>query len=196
VISYDRYSLAVYQVMVTTVKLSKGWLNFSTTNSWFIYFFVIKELCILLSISVPMNVISETYRTHLIIYLRFYYYHWGDIYVGWTVSCKGLTFLFICVVVKLFFIKFINITRVVESSFKRVYKVNYYNYMVCNVRRICNVYIVNIKVRIKTYLCPKFVIMCKYENCVCKYLTFLFRSEILFENNLIILLYDNVQQYN
>jgi hypothetical protein len=47
------------------------------------------------------------------------------------------------------------------------YKVNYYNYrnqyIVCNVRRICNVYIVNIKVRIKTYLCPKFVIMCKYE---------------------------------
>jgi hypothetical protein len=90
--------------------------------------------------------------------------------------CKGLTFLFTCVVVKLFFRKFINITRVVESSFKRVYKVNYYNYMVCNVRRICNVYIVNIKVR-KTYphVCPKFVIMCKYENCVCKYLTFLFR---------------------
>ena len=46
------------------------------------------------------------------------------------------------------------------------------------------------------YLCPKFVIMCKYENCVCKYLTFLFRCEILFENNLIFLLYDNVQQYN
>ena len=85
---------------------------------------------------------------------------------------------------------------------KSGYKVNYYNYrnqyMVCNVRRICNVYIVNIKVRIKTYphVCPKFVIMCKYENCVCKYLTFLFRCEILFENNLIILLYDNVQQYN
>jgi hypothetical protein len=114
--------------------------------------------------------------------------------------CKGLTFLFICVVVKLFFIKFINIIHVVESSFKSGYKVNYYNYrnqyMVCNVRRICNVYIVNIKVRIKMYLCPKFVIMCKYENCVCKYLTFLFRCEILFENNLIILLYDNVQQYN
>ena len=114
--------------------------------------------------------------------------------------CKGLTFLFICVVVKLFFIKFINITRVVESSFKSGYKVNYYNYrnqyIVRNVRRICNVYIVNIKVRIKMYLCPKFVIMCKHENCVCKYLTFLFRCEILFEINLIILLYDNVQQYN
>ena len=112
--------------------------------------------------------------------------------------CKGLTFLFICVVIKSIFIKFINITRVVESSFKSGYKVNYYNYrnqyMVCNVRRICNVYIVNINVRIKMYLCPKFVIMCKYENCVCKYLTFLFRFEILFENNFIILLYDNVQQ--
>jgi hypothetical protein len=43
---------------------------------------------------------------------------------------------------------------------KSEYKVNYYNnrnqYMVCNVRRICNIYIVNMKVRIKTYLCPKF----------------------------------------
>jgi hypothetical protein len=64
-------------------------------------------------------------------------------------------------------------THVVESSFKSGYKVNYYNnrnqYMVCNVRRICNVYIVNIKVRIKTYLCPNnfdFFIHCNNLRCL------------------------------
>ena len=113
--------------------------------------------------------------------------------------CKGLTFLFICVV-KSFFIKFINITHVAESSFTSGYKVNYYKYrnqhMVCNVRRICNVYIVNINVRIKMYLhnvCPKCVIKYEYEKCDCKCLTFLFRCEISLENNLVNLFYDNVQ---
>lgn len=150
----------------------------------------VRRICNVYSNIVNINVKNEMYLCEIFLIM----------YKKENCVCKGLTFLFICVVAKLFFIKFINITRVVESSFKSGYKVNYYNYrnqyMVCNVRRICNVYIENIKVRIKTYLCPKFVIMCKYENCVCKYLTFLFRCEILFENNLIILLYDNVQQYN
>lgn len=150
----------------------------------------VRRICNVYSNIVNINVKNEMYLCEIFLIM----------YKKENCVCKGLTFLFICVVVKLFFIKFINITRVVESSFKSGYKVNYYNnrnqYMVCNVRRICNIYIVNMKVRIKTYLCPKFVIMCKYENCVCKYLTFLFRCEILFENNLIILLYDNVQQYN
>ena len=150
----------------------------------------VRRMCNVYSNIVNINVKNEMYLCEIFLIM----------YKKENCVCKGLTFLFICVVVKLFFIKFINITRVVESSFKSGYKVNYYNYrnqyIVRNVRRICNVYIVNIKVRIKTYLCPKFVIMCKYENCVCKYLTFLFRCEILFEINLIILLYDNVQQYN
>jgi len=64
--------------------------------------------------------------------------------------------------------KFINITHVAESSPTSRYKVNYYKYrnqyMVCNVRRICNVYIVNINVRIKMYLCPKFVIIGKLKK--------------------------------
>ena len=150
----------------------------------------VRRMCNVYSNIVNINVKNEMYLCEIFLIM----------YKKENCVCKGLTFLFICVVVKLFFIKFINITRVVESSFKSGYKVNYYNYrnqyIVRNVRRICNVYIVNIKVRIKTYLCPKFVIMCKYENCVCKYLTFLFRCEILSEINLIILLYDNVQQYN
>ena len=150
----------------------------------------VRRMCNVYSNIVNINVKNEMYLCEIFLIM----------YKKENCVCKGLTFLFICVVVKLFFRKFINITRVVESSFKSGYKVNYYNYrnqyIVRNVRRICNVYIVNIKVRIKTYLCPKFVIMCKYENCVCKYLTFLFRCEILFEINLIILLYDNVQQYN
>ena len=42
--------------------------------------------------------------------------------------CKGLTFLFIYVVVKSIFIKFINITYVAKSSFTSWYNVNNYNY--------------------------------------------------------------------
>jgi len=129
----------------------------------------VRRICNVYSNIVNINVKKEMYLCDICLIM----------YKNENCVCKGLTFLFICVVVKSIFIKFINITHVAESSFTSGYKVNYCKYrnqhMVCNVRRICNVYIVNINMRIKMYLCPKCVIKCKYENCVCKCLTFLFR---------------------
>jgi high-affinity Fe2+/Pb2+ permease len=87
-----------------------------------------RRICNVYTNIVNINVKNEMYLYEILLIM----------YKKGNCVCKGLNFLFICVVVKLFFFKFINITCVVESSFKSEQNVNYYNYrnqyMLCNVR--------------------------------------------------------------
>jgi len=79
----------------------------------------VRRICNVYSNIVNINVKKEMYLCDICLIM----------YKNENCVCKGLTFLFICVVVvKSIFIKFINITHVAESSFTSGYKVNYCKY--------------------------------------------------------------------
>ena len=99
----------------------------SRTRRYKVNYYKYRNQCMLCKVrnicNVYSNIVNINVRNEMYLCTIFLIIYKNENCVG-----KGLTFLFICVVVRSIYIKFINITHVAESSFTSWYKVNNDNY--------------------------------------------------------------------